>query len=253
MWVRFNSLEQNIKYGEYQFLDEISIDSLTTKLVEGQTVSRFLTIPEGMSRYHFVKLINFNKVENKISEKNLPKLLIANTYSYKFHDSPDEIIKIIEKESIKQINDTLERNQKNLIITDINKAYILASIIEKETAKIGEMNKIAGVFLNRLESNMRLQSDPTVIYSITKGKKFSRKLSRKDLKIDSKFNTYRISGIPPEAISIPGIDAFEAVINPYRSNLYYFVADKKGGHLFSETYSEHLKKIKDLKKKNIND
>ena len=111
------------------------------------------------------------------------------------------------------------------------------------------MNKIAGVFINRLESNMRLQSDPTVIYSITKGKKFSRKLSRKDLKIDSKFNTYKINGIPPEAISIPGINAFEAVINPYRSNFFYFVADKKGGHLFSETYSEHLEKIKELRKK----
>ena len=252
LWVRLNSLEQNIKYGEYQFEDEISINSLTKKLVEGQTVSRFLTIPEGMSRYHFVKLINSNKLENQISEKDLPKLLIANTYSYKFHDSPDDIIKIIEKKSIKQINDILDRNQKNFIITDINKAYILASIIEKETGKISEMNKIAGVFLNRLESNMRLQSDPTVIYALTKGKKFSRKLSRKDLKIDSEFNTYRISGIPPRAISIPRIESFEAVINPYRSNFYYFVADKKGGHLFSETYSEHLKKIKDLKK-NIND
>ena len=253
LWVRLNSLEQSIKYGEYQFVDEMSIDSLTTKLVNGQTVSRLLTIPEGMSRYHFVKLINSNKLENQISEKDLPKLLIANTYFYKFHDSPDEIIKIIEKKSIEQINDILDRNQKNLITTDINKAYILASIIEKETGKISEMNKIAGVFLNRLESNMRLQSDPTVIYSLTKGKKFPRKLSRKDLKIDSKFNTYRISGIPPEAISIPRIEAFEAVINPYRSNFYYFVADKKGGHFFSETYSEHLEKIKDLRKKNIND
>ena len=252
-WVRFHSLEEKIKYGEYQFINEISIDLLTKKLVQGQTMNRYLTIPEGMSRYHFVKLVNSNKLGIHISEKDLPKLLIANTYSYKFHDSPDEIVKIIEKKSIEQINEILDRNQKKLIIDDINKAYILASIIEKETAKTSEMNKIAGVFLNRLESNMRLQSDPTVIYSLTKGKKFSRKLYRKDLKIDSKFNTYRISGIPPEAISIPRIEAFEAVINPYRSNFYYFVADKKGGHLFSETYSEHLENIKDLRKKNIND
>ena len=249
LWVRFNSYEQKIKYGEYQFVNETSIDLLTKKLVEGETYNRLLTIPEGMSRYDFLQLINSNKPEEKVFEKDLPKLLIANSYSYKFHDTWIDIIKIIEKKSIEQIKGVIDRSQKNVTSTEINKAYILASIIEKETRKISEMNKIAGVFLNRLESNMRLQSDPTVIYSITKGKKFSRKLSRKDLKIDSKFNTYRVNGIPPEAISIPGINAFEAVINPYKSNLFYFVADKKGGHLFSETYSEHLEKIKELRKK----
>ena len=125
--------------------------------------------------------------------------------------------------------------------------YILASIIEKETGKKSEMKKIAGVFLNRLKIKMRLQSDPTVIFSITKGKKFERKLTRKDLKFESQYNTYKIKGLPPTAISIPSIYSIKAVLNPYRGNYFYFVANKKGGHFFSESYEEHLNRIRKLK------
>ena len=115
--------------------------------------------------------------------------------------------------------------------------------------------EVAGVFYNRLKKGMRLQSDPTVIFSITKGeKKFNRKLLRKDLKYKSPFNTYLNKGLPPLPICFPGIKSIEATLNPDQNEYFYFVADPKiNGHIFSKHYHQHLKTIKKIKEYKIND
>jgi len=127
--------------------------------------------------------------------------------------------------------------------------HILASIVEKESALKSEKNKIAGVFFNRINLGMRLQSDPTVEFAITMGeKKLDRKLLRKDLKIDSEYNTYMISGLPPSIICFPGKDSLVAVSKPYKSDFLYFVSKRRNGeHFFSTTYKEHLKRIREVK------
>ena len=124
--------------------------------------------------------------------------------------------------------------------------FILASIVEKETAIKNEKPLISGVFYNRLKKNMRLQSDPTVIYSLTEGKyRLKRKLTRKDLKFKSPHNTYVNKGLPPSIIGFPGKDSLLSTTLPKKSDLFYFVAKNHGGeHYFSSNYKQHLKNIK---------
>ena len=121
----------------------------------------------------------------------------------------------------------------------------MASIIEKETGVSAERARISSVFVNRLNIGMPLQTDPTIIYAITKGKSdLGRTLHREDMEIDSPFNTYRYKGLPPTPICNPGTLALEAAANPENNDFLYFVADGKGGHRFSKTLSEHNKNIK---------
>ena len=123
-----------------------------------------------------------------------------------------------------------------LPLATIKQAVTLASIVEKETAFTDERGKIAGVFINRLRKNMKLQSDPTVIYAITRGLvTYRRALRREDLKINSPFNTYMHKGIPPSPIANPGRASIEAVLNPTDTDALYFVASPNGGHVFANT------------------
>ena len=123
-------------------------------------------------------------------------------------------------------------------------ALALASIIEKETAIKSERGRIAGVFMNRLRLKMPLQSDPTVIYALTLGKKsLDRPLSRADLSVVSDYNTYRVIGIPPGPIACPGKESLKAVLNPESSEALYFVANGSGGHTFSQTLDQHNRHV----------
>ena len=123
-------------------------------------------------------------------------------------------------------------------------AIIMASVVEKETGKAIERPRIASVFFNRLKNNIKLQSDPTVIYAVTDGKMdLKRALTYKDLKVKHPYNTYVIYGLPEGPIANPGRAALEAVLNPLDTKDVYFVADGKGGHVFAETYEEHQKNV----------
>jgi UPF0755 protein len=129
---------------------------------------------------------------------------------------------------------------------NMSEVMVLASIVEKETGVPGERRKVAGVFINRLKRGMPMQSDPTAIYALTKGEikedgmgPLGRRLLRKDLEIDSPYNTYKYPGLPPGPIANPGRESIAAVLNPETHNYVYFVADGTGGHVFAETLAEH--------------
>jgi len=129
-------------------------------------------------------------------------------------------------------------------------AMVLASIIEKETAKNKERLIVSGVFHNRLRSGMRLQSDPTVVYSITMGRSLlKRALLKKDLNFNSPFNTYVHKGLPPNPICNPGLESIKAAIMPERTPYFYFVADGLGGHAFASTLKEHIRNVVNWRKK----
>ena len=133
------------------------------------------------------------------------------------------------------------KNQKR----NLHEVLTLASIIEKETSISNERFLVSSVFQNRLKKNMRLQSDPTVIYSLPF---FKGKLSKKDLVYNSPYNTYIHRGLPPGPIANPGLQSILAVLNPSKKNFLYFVATGNKGHLFSKTYKEHKKNIRVIKK-----
>jgi UPF0755 protein len=127
----------------------------------------------------------------------------------------------------------------NLPLKTPDEAVILASLVEKETGIPAERPRIAAVFENRLRAGIKLESDPTIIYGITKGRPLGRGISMKELVTATPYNTYRIAGLPPTPIANPGRAALAAVLNPPKSDELFFVADGSGGHVFASTFAEH--------------
>ena len=134
--------------------------------------------------------------------------------------------------------------QENLPLASAEEALILASIIEKETSVVEERRLISGVFINRLNRGMRLQTDPTVIYGVTEGRGIlGRGLLRSELDQATPWNTYVIDGLPPTPIANPGRAAINAAINPEETDFIFFVADGTGGHAFAATLEEHNRNV----------
>jgi len=131
--------------------------------------------------------------------------------------------------------------QKQLALRNIDEMLILASLIEKETANHEEKSQIAGVFLRRLKKGMRLQTDASIVYAL--GDKYTGKLTKKDLKVDSPYNTYKNHGLPPGPISSVGAESLYAASHPDSSKSLYFVSKRDGTHAFANTYKDHQKNI----------
>ena len=173
-------------------------------------------------------------------------LFIPNTYEFFWNTSAIQFRERILKEFNRFWNDSRIEKSKKVNLNPIE-VMTLASIVQKETPKVDERPTIAGVYLNRLERNMKLQADPTVVYTIKKRDGFDTKIRRvlyKDLRIKSPYNTYVYRGLPPAPIVTPDISAIEAVLNPQKHSFIYFVADvsNPGYHLFSRTNAEHNRK-----------
>lgn len=175
--------------------------------------------------------------------------LLPETYDIRWGDTKAEVITRMQKAMKDTLVKAWESRVDNLPFSTPQEALILASVIEKETAVPEERRRIAGVFFNRLRRNMRLQTDPTVIYALTKGKYvLERPLSKKDLAIDSPYNTYTHAGLPPAPIANPGRDAIFAAVSPMMTGELYFVADGSGGHAFSNTLDEHVRNVREWRK-----
>lgn len=239
-----------LQAGEYQFEAGITPNQAFKKLMEGNTLIRQLTIPEGFSTPQALDVINssyglLGEIPAGIKEGTL----LPETYHYRYGLTKEEMIKRMQRAMRTTIDALWESKAENLPFDTIQDALTLASIVEKETGIDAERRRVAAVFINRLRKNMRLQSDPTVIYAITKGEqKLERPLTRKDLQIPSEFNTYVVFGLPPAPIANPGRASIEAVLQPIESNEYYFVANGDGGHSFARTLKEHNRNVRKWRK-----
>ena len=246
IWVKLSFSETKLRFGEFIFEKSNSIYDVTEKLINGDVVFRKLTIIEGSSKYELLNILKEVDPQSSLKYDDVSDLIIADTYSYQVTDSAERILNDIKKLSKDFSHKIWSERDTSIPLKSINEMFILASIVEKETAIKNEKPLISGVFYNRLKKNMRLQSDPTVIYSITQGKyRLKRKLTRKDLKFKSQYNTYVNKGLPPSIIGFPGKDSLLSTSLPKKSNLLYFVAKNEGGeHYFSSNYKQHLKNIK---------
>ncbi|MEE2695177.1 MAG: endolytic transglycosylase MltG [Pseudomonadota bacterium] len=250
IWTRINLSEKKLKFGEYFFEEKVSVSDTLKKLTEGESLHRKLTIVEGWSKNDLLIHLNRLNLDEGLALGDIPNNIIANTYFYQVTDNPKKIIEDIKLISKKIAKSVWNNRDETIPLRNPSEMFILASIVEKETSLKKEKAIISGVFYNRFKENMRLQSDPTVVYAITLGKKkMHRKLLRKDLKFQSEFNTYVKKGLPPSPICFPGIESLKGVANPYRSNFLYFVSKKtNGGHFFSSNYKDHLRNIESAKK-----
>lgn len=238
---RINKIYPQVKAGEYLFDKNISLVQLNEKLVSGKVYLRKITFPEGLTSREIHELLKNNEFLNK-EEFAIPSegSILPETYTFSRGDSPKKII----KQSQKARDDVLEQiwngRDENLPLNSKEQLLILASIVEKETGIGAERAEVASVFINRLRLGMLLQTDPTVIYAVTGGKEdLNRPLTRKDLMIDSPYNTYKYSGLPPAPICNPGKDAIFAAAHPANTSYLYFVASGKGGHNFAKSLDEH--------------
>lgn len=174
------------------------------------------------------------------------------TWMYTANTTDVALLKRAHQKMVDTVADTWKGRAPGLPYQSENALLTMASIIEKETAVAEERENVASVFMNRLRTGMRLQTDPTVIYGLGEG--YSGRLTRKDLETPTPYNTYVISGMPPGPIALPSRASLKAAAHPGESSYYYFVADGKGGHTFSTSLTNHNKAvqvyIKSLKDKN---
>lgn len=258
---------KKIKAGEYQLDVQETPVTLLDKLSKGKVIQHAFTIVEGMNRWQLFsalqaeeKLIYDINQDNlaanlRISQNNIEGWLFPETYHFHAKSHASELIKRAYAKMLTVLNQQWQNRADGLPYESAYQALIMASIIEKETALDSEREIIAGVFVRRLQKNMRLQTDPTVIYGL--GKDFNGNITRKDLTSKTAYNTYMINGLPPTPIAMPSERSIYAALHPADGESLYFVADGHGGHYFSNTIEEHNQAVKKylrtLREKRIRD
>ena len=248
---RFSGLSQKLRAGEYKFEPQISLWNVMQKIAQGDVFYRKITLPEGLTNLEIVALLNENPyLSGEISLNEIQGSILPETYTFPFGTERQKIILEAQADMQKILDDAWNIRDLTLPIKNKKELLILASIIEKETGVPEERPLVASVFVNRLKKGMKLQTDPTVIFALTQGKSdLGRSLKRKDLLIDSPYNTYKYYGLPPEPICNPGKEAIFAAAQPADTDYLYFVATGDGGHNFSKSLSEHNKNVKNWVKK----
>lgn len=238
-----------LRAGEYAFPERASLGTVLEVLRSGRTVQRRLTVPEGLTVAQILALLDETEGLTGSVETPPPEgSLLPETWSYSWGDTRESLVRRMREAMDRALAEAWAERAEDLPIATPREALILASIIERETGIAEERGKVAGVFINRLRRGMPLQSDPTVIYAVTDGAgAMDRPLSRADLDTDHPHNTYRNRGLPPTPIASPGRASLLAAVRPEETNALYFVADGRGGHVFSRTLEEHNRAVARLR------
>ena len=238
-----------LKYGEYQFSKHASIADVVDTIIEGKVVQHAFTVPEGLTSEQIVaRLLESTALTGQIKEIPREGTLLPETYRFTRGMTREQIIQRMQQAHRRVLQDVWEHRMPDLPVKTPEQLVTLASIVEKETGRPDERTRVAAVFVNRLKTRMRLQSDPTIIYGLTGGKgSLGRPIQKNEIEQPTPYNTYVIDGLPPGPIANPGRASLEAAANPARTKEIYFVADGSGGHLFSDNYTEHQKNVARLR------
>lgn len=240
-----------LKAGEYEIPAAISMRGVVALLVGGKTYKRRLTIAEGLTTRKVLALVRaVEGLVGRLPRGNISQgALLPETYFFSLGDTRAGLIARMKSAMKKTLARLWDDRAERLPLRTPAEAVVLASIIEKETGLADERARVSAVFNNRLRRGMRLQSDPTVVYALTSGRReLKRKLTRIDLVVPSPYNTYFTDGLPPGPIANPGREALRAALAPAASEELYFVADGAGGHLFARTLSAHNRNVARLRR-----
>ena len=199
---------------------------------------------QGKTDKEIMVLLDIPAVAKAVYEwNNMDGWLYPDTYNYTPNSTDLELLKRSATRLQKALDKAWSERDENLPLADPYQMLILASIVEKETGIAAERPQVASVFINRLKANMKLQTDPTVIYGM--GESYTGNIRKKDLETMTPYNTYMIEGLPPTPIAMVSESALQAVAHPAKTDFYYFVADGSGGHKFTRNLNEHNKAVQE--------
>ncbi|OYW98907.1 MAG: hypothetical protein B7Z15_21620 [Rhizobiales bacterium 32-66-8] len=237
-----------IKAGDFRIPAGASMADILKELSEGTPIRYAVTIPEGWTAWEVIQRLNgSNDLTGELSSLPAEGSILPGSYDYVPGDTRQSVLDKMQTAMTTELAAVWAARQADLPIETPEQLLVLASIVEKETGVASERPQVAAVFVNRLREGMRLQSDPTIIYGITKGQStLGRGLRRSEIEAQTPYNTYQIDGLPPTPIANPGVEALKAVANPDSNDYLYFVA--KGalpseGHVFAATYAEHRQNV----------
>lgn len=234
-----------LKAGEYLFKARASQQDILDIIAEGKAVEHALTVPEGLTSEQIVARLRENDLlTGEVTQMPREGTILPDTYKFQRGSTRQAIIDRMARDQRRILNDVWNRRPADLPIKTPQELVILASIVEKETGRADERPRVAGVFINRLNRKMKLQSDPTIVYGLVGGKgTLGRPIQRSEITQPTPYNTYVIDGLPPGPIANPGRAAMEAVVNHSRTKDLYFVADGSGGHAFGESLDQHNRNV----------
>jgi UPF0755 protein len=258
LYARVQGQAEKIHAGEYFIDPGTTARSLLDKFTSGAVVLHAFTIVEGWNHRELLAALKaVSAIESNLGEADWPELLaeldagtdspeglfLPETYRFPRGTTDRELLAQAYRLMQSTLAEEWAARSADTPLETPYEALILASIIEKETARDDERDQIAGVFVRRLEKNMRLATDPTVIYGL--GANFDGNLTRRDLQSDTPYNTYTRAGLPPTPIAMPGQAAIHAALHPAAGDALYFVATAQGdgSHKFSATLEEHERAV----------
>ena len=265
-WFKVIALQGNafrkLKTGEYELTSGLTAPQILALFVQGKTKQHAITFPEGWSfkeilheieknpnLEHSLNGVGFESVMSKlkVDQQSPEGLFFPDTYFFEKHTSDLSVLKRAYDKMQRVLQQEWLNKAENLPFKTPYEALILASIVEKETGVAAERHLIAGVFIRRLEQNMLLQTDPTVIYGM--GEAYQGDIKSKDLLTATPYNTYVVSGLPPTPIAMPGRDSLNAALHPDNGENLYFVARGDGTHVFSATLNDHNVAVDEFQRK----
>ncbi len=255
---RWRGVSAQLKAGEYALSGPLSLQGILDALARGDVVRRDLTIPEGRNIDEIADLVVAEGLDRAAflevardpspvrdldpAATSLEGYLFPDTYDVpQSPEAPRVLVRRMLERFREVIDPQLGRMKERGL--GVRQVVTLASIVELETARAGERPRIAGVFWNRLDKRMPLQTDPSVIYALKQAGRWDGNIRKRDLEIDSPYNTYRRRGLPPGPLGSPGKEAILAVLEPASSKDLYFVSRNDGSHEFSETLAAHNRAV----------
>ncbi len=239
-----------LKSGEYNFEAGASIRDVTDAIGKGRAVTFNVTIPEGLTSWQIVERLKAEQfLSGDVQRVPAEGTLMPDTYRVPKGMARTALLDMMRSEHQKFMEKAWTQRAQNLPVRSPEEAVILASIVEKETGRRDERQRVAAVFVNRLRKSMRLQSDPTILYGLSGGQvQWGKPISRADINSRTPHNTYVIAALPPSPICNPGRASITASLNPAATSEIYFVADGQGGHIFSETLKDHNNAVQNWRK-----
>lgn len=262
---RFSGASRDLKAGTYQLSGSMTLMHIINQLKTGRVETRRFVVPEGLTLAQIGRLWESEgfgtaeafaraassprwRAKYNVEGETLEGYLFPNTFQLADGTPPDKHIEMMLDLSDRLWTSKLSEEAESLQLSRYE-VVTLASIVEKEAKHAHERPLISAVFHNRLRRGWRLEADPTVLYALGNPK---RQLTRVDLEVDSPYNTYRHTGLPPGPICNPGMDSIRAALRPVSTSHLYFVAIDDGKHHFSTTLKEHQKMIRKIKARRTN-